>query len=129
MFGIHSFLSAINDSDAAADRARCADAAGYAGEELTLNFAHGYLNDHLFKQAVERAAESGEVSRESLTAALKGGPFDTLGLSCPIDWGGGNHSQCGAVFSLDAATGGMVAANPFDFYASVFDGEYGIEFG
>ena len=93
-----------------------------------MNFAHGYLNGYIFHQAVLRAAETGELSRDSLTEALRG-QFDTLGLTCPIDWSSSQHSPCGAVFSLDPATGGMIAANPFDFYADTFDGEYGIEFG
>ena len=55
--------------------------------------------------------------------------LDTMGLTCPIDWSTSQHSPCGAAFSLDAGSGGMVAANAFDFYASQLDGEYGIEFG
>ena len=126
VFGMHSFLTANADTGASADLARCAAAAGYEGEELTLNFVHGYLNGYVFEQAVLRAAEGGELTRESLTEALQG-KFDTLGLTCPIDWSGGQHSPCGAAFSLDAASGGMNAANDFSFYQSGFDGEYGIE--
>lgn len=128
VFGVHSFLSSNNSHSASADMARCAAAAGYEGEELTNNFAHGYLNAYIFEQAAVRAAEGGDLSRESLTAALKGS-FDTLGITCPIDWSGGQHSQCGAAFSLDTGSGGMVPANPFGFYEANFDGEYGIEFG
>ena len=125
-FGIHSFLTANNDIEASAEMERCASLAGYGGEHLNLNFAHGFLNGYVFHQAVERAAETGELSRESLTEALKG-TFDTMGITCPIDWSSAPyHSQCGAAFSLDAASGGMVAANPFAFYADSFDGEYGI---
>ena len=127
-FGAHSFLSSNNSSEGAAQLERCAALAGYEGEELTLNFAHGYLNGYVFHQAVLKAAETGELSRESLTEALHG-QFDTLGLTCPIDWTNSQHSPCGAAFALDPATGGMAAANPFDFYADVFDGEYGIEIG
>ena len=127
-FGMHSFLPANNPTEASADLARCAALAGYDGEEFNLNFTHGFLNAYVFEQAVLRAAEeSGELSRESLTEALRG-PFDTMGLTCPIDWSDSQHSQCGAPFSLDPATGGMQAANPFEFYAGSFDGVYGIEF-
>ena len=128
-FGIHSFLTANNNIEASALMEDCASLAGYDGEHLNLNFAHGFLNGYVFHQAVERAAETGELSRESLTEALKGS-FDTMGITCPIDWSAfPHHSQCGAAFSLDAASGGMVAANPFSFYADNFDGEYGIEIG
>ncbi len=128
-FGMHSFLTSNNSTEASEEMARCASLAGYEGEDLTLNFAHGYLNGYIFEQAALRAAEqSGELTRETLTEALKG-EFDTLGLTCPIDWSSSQHSQCGAAFSYDSASGGMLAANPFDFYSSGFDGEYGIEFG
>ncbi|WP_419845507.1 ABC transporter substrate-binding protein [Candidatus Poriferisocius sp.] len=127
-FGIHSFMTANNNIAASADMERCATLAGYDGEHLNLNFSHGFLNGYVFHQAVERAAETGELSRESLTEALKG-TFDTMGITCPIDWSSSNHSQCGAAFSLDTASGGMVPANPFSFYADSFDGEYGIEIG
>lgn len=125
-FGMHSFLTANNNIAASALMEECASLAGYDGQHLNLNFAHGFLNGYVFHQAVERAAETGELSRESLTEALKGS-FDTMGITCPIDWSSGPHSQCGAAFSLDPASGGMVPANPFNFYADNFDGEYGIE--
>ncbi|MDE0217590.1 MAG: ABC transporter substrate-binding protein [bacterium] len=128
-FGMHSFLTANNNIEASAMMEECASLAGYDGEHLNLNFAHGFLNGYVFHQAVERAAETGELSRESLTEALKGS-FDTMGITCPIDWTSHpHHSQCGAAFSLDPASGGMVPANPFSFYADNFDGEYGIEIG
>ena len=128
-FGMHSFLTANNNIEASAEMERCATLAGYDGQHLNLNFAHGYLNAYVFEQAVLRAAETGELSRESVTEALKG-TFDTMGLTCPIDWSSAPyHSQCGAAFSLDAASGGMVPANPFAFYSDSFDGEYGIEIG
>ncbi|MEQ8716772.1 MAG: ABC transporter substrate-binding protein [Acidimicrobiales bacterium] len=127
-FGIHSFVTANNDTEGAAEMTRCAALAGYEGEELILNFAHGYLNGYIFEQAILRAAEAdGEVTREGLTEALKG-QFDTMGLSCPIDWSESQHSPCGAPFQLDPATGGMVQANPFEFYAPQLDGVYGLEF-
>lgn len=129
-YGIHSFLTANNNIEASALMEECASLAGYDGEHLNLNFAHGFLNGYVFHQAVERAAEqSGELTRETVTAALKG-TYDTMGITCPIDWTSHpHHSQCGAAFSLDAASGGMVPANPFAFYSDVFDGEYGIEIG
>lgn len=125
VYGAHSFLAANNDIEAADEMTRCAALAGYEGEELNNNFAHGYLNGWIFEQAVMRAAETGELTRESFVAALRG-KFDTQGITCPIDWTDSQHSPCGAAFSLDPATGGLVPANPFEFYQSQFDGEYGI---
>ena len=111
-FGMHSFLTANNDIEASAELERCASLAGYGGEHLNLNFAHGFLNAYVFEQAVLKAAETGELSRESLTEALKG-TFDTWGITCPIHWSAHPyHSPCGAAFSLDPASGGMVPANP-----------------
>lgn len=126
VFGIHSFLPANNATEAADDLARCAALAGYDGEEFNLNFTQGFLNAYVVEQAVLRAAETGKLTRESFTEALKG-EFDTMGLTCPIDWSTSPHSQCGAPFSLDPSTGGMLPANPFEFYIDSFDGEYGIE--
>ncbi len=127
-FGVNSYLTANNDTEGAAELVRCAALAGYAGEELILTFVQGFVSAMVIDQAVERAAETGEVSRESVTEALKG-TFETMGLTCTIDWTTSQHSPCGAPFSYDAATGGMVPSNPFDFYAPSFDGEYGIEIG
>jgi len=127
-FGMHSFLTANNSIEASAEMERCASLAGYGGEHLNLNFAHGFLNGYVFHQAVERAAETGDLSRDSLTDARRG-TFDTMGITCPIDWSASQHSQCGAAFSLDPGTSGMVPANPFSFYADTFDGEYGLEIG
>ena len=129
-FAMHSFLTANNDIEASAEMERCASLAGYDGEHLNLNFAHGFLNAYIFHQAVVRAAEqSGELTRETLTIALKGS-YDTMGITCPIDWTTWpHHSPCGVALSLDSASGGMVPANPFSFYVDSFDSEYGIAIG
>ncbi|MDP6582378.1 MAG: ABC transporter permease, partial [Vicinamibacterales bacterium] len=48
--------------------------------------------------------------------------FDTMGISCDIDWTTSNHSPCGAPFTMDRATGGMVPAGEFSEYAEFLDG-------
>jgi hypothetical protein len=50
-----------------------------------------------------------------------------MGLSCDIDWSTSNHSPCGAPFTMDRATGGMVQAGSFSDYADFLDGVYGID--
>ena len=127
-WGVHTFMPSNNDIEAAADMTRCAELAGYSGEDLTNNFAHGYLNALILDEAIRRAAEAndGVVNRETVTEALGAAPFDTQGISCTIDWTTTQNSPCGAPFQLDPATGGMVPANPFDFYSDTLDGVYGI---
>jgi ABC-type nitrate/sulfonate/bicarbonate transport system substrate-binding protein len=61
-----------------------------------------------------------------LTKALQG-KFDTMGISCDIDWTTSNHSPCGAPFTMDRASGGMVPAGEFSEYAEFLDGVYGID--
>ena len=92
------------------------------------NFSHGFVNSYILHQAIVKAAEqnSGNVTRATLTKALQG-KFDTMGLSCDIDWTTTNHNPCGAPFTMDRATGGMVQAGPFSDYAEFIDGVYGID--
>ncbi|MEQ8716771.1 MAG: ABC transporter substrate-binding protein [Acidimicrobiales bacterium] len=127
--GFHTFITANNDIEASAEMTRCAELVGYSGDELVNNFAHGFLNAYIFEQAAIRAVEAtGELTRATLTDALRAAPFDTMGISCPVDWTTSQHSPCGAAFVLDPATGGMVPVEPFEFYAPQVDGVYGIDF-
>ena len=58
-----------------------------------INFTHGWLDLDLVVQAIERAAaESGELNWETMNGALVGGPFETYGLTCPIDWSSNSES-------------------------------------
>jgi ABC-type branched-subunit amino acid transport system substrate-binding protein/ABC-type nitrate/sulfonate/bicarbonate transport system substrate-binding protein len=127
-YGVHSFKTSSSDIEAAAMMTRCANLAGYPGEDLVNNFAHGFVNSYILHQAIEKAAaaNNGDVTRASLTKALQG-KFDTMGISCDIDWTTSNHSPCGAPFTMDRATGGMVPAGEFSEYAEFLDGVYGID--
>jgi iron(III) transport system substrate-binding protein len=127
-YGVHSFKTSSSDIEGAAMLTRCADLAGYPGEDKVNNFAHGFVNSYILHQAIVKAAEqnSGNVTRETLTKALQG-KFDTMGISCEIDWTTSNHSPCGAPFTMDRATGGMVPAGEFSEYAEFMDGVYGID--
>lgn len=126
-FGMHSFIPATNASTGANGAAlkACAEKSGFGSAIGEPNFTHGYVNGHIIKQAIEKAAASngGNVTRATFTAALKG-KFDTLGFSCQTDWSTSQHSACGAAFNYDTATKGMKPANPFDFYQKSFDGKY-----
>lgn len=92
-----------------------------------INFSHGWLDGMIFQQAAERAAEqAGELSRETLTEALRG-QFDTMGLSCPIDWTDSQHSPCGAPFVWDEDEEALVpGGGGFEPWAEFFDFEYGL---
>jgi iron(III) transport system substrate-binding protein len=127
-YGVHSFKTSVSDAAGASELKRCADLAGYPGEDLVNNFSHGFLNSYILHQAIVKAATAngGDVTRVSLTAALAD-KFDTMGLSCEIDWTTSNHSPCGAPFTMDRATGGMVQAGPFSDYSGFLDGVYGID--
>jgi ABC-type branched-subunit amino acid transport system substrate-binding protein len=127
--GMHSFLPANNDIEASEDMTRCAAAAGYEGEELIINFAHGFANGYILEGALLAAAETGELSRASFTEALRSEPWETGGITCPVDWTESQHSPCVAPFTYDAETGGMVPLNTFEFFADSLDGEYGITSG
>ena len=127
-YGVHSFKTSSSDIEAAPMLTRCADLAGYPGEDKVNNFAHGFVNSYILHQAIEKAAAAngGDVTRAALTKALQG-KFDTMGISCDIDWTTSNHSPCGAPFTMDRATGGMVPAGEFSEYAEFMDGVYGID--
>ena len=127
MAGMHSFMTANNDIEAAAEMTRCAALAGYEGEELIINFAHGFAVAMVLEQAIIKTAETlGEVTRQGLTDTLKSQPWESGGISCPMDWTEVNHSPCAAPFTYDAASGGMVPLGPFGAYADYLDGVYGI---
>jgi branched-chain amino acid transport system substrate-binding protein len=127
--GMHSFLPANNDIPAAPEMTRCAELAGYEGEELWINFAHGFANGMILEGALLAAAETGELSRDSFTEALRSQVWETGGITCPVDWTTSQHSPCVAPFTFDPDTGGMVPVHPFDYYADSIDGEYGIGAG
>ncbi|GIU93352.1 MAG: branched-chain amino acid ABC transporter substrate-binding protein [Acidimicrobiia bacterium] len=123
--GIHSFLPG-NVSSPGTDLIR-EFVAGTEWEEgaKQINFSHGWLDGMILVQAIERAAESGELSRASLQAALQG-PFETMGISCPIDWSDSNHSPCAAPFAWNPDEQGLEPVKPFEEWASAIDGEYGL---
>jgi ABC-type branched-subunit amino acid transport system substrate-binding protein len=127
--GMHSFLPANNDIEASEDMTRCAEAAGYAGEELVINFAHGFANGYILEGALLAAGETGELTRESFSEALRSEMWETGGITCPVDWTERQHSPCVAPFSFNEENGGMTPVNPFEFYAESIDGEYGIVAG
>ena len=125
--GMHSFLTANNDIEASEEMTRCAELAGYAGEELIINFANGFAVGMVVEQAILAAAETGELTRATFSEALRSQPWETGGITCPLDWTTSQHSPCAAAFTYDPDTGGMVPLNSFEFYAPAIDGVYGIE--
>jgi hypothetical protein len=123
---MHSFLTANNDIEASADMTRCAELAGFAGEELIINFANGFAVGMVVEQAILAAAETGELTRATFADALRSQVWETGGITCPLDWTESQHSPCTAAFTYDPESGGMVPLNPFEFYAPALDAEYGI---
>jgi branched-chain amino acid transport system substrate-binding protein len=89
----------------------------------------GMAGMHSFMTAnndIKTAETLGEVTRQGLTDTLKSQPWESGGISCPMDWTEVNHSPCAAPFTYDAASGGMVPLGPFGAYADYLDGVYGI---
>lgn len=61
--------------------------------EVGLHFAQGWYTMAVMAEGIKRAAEKGEVTGESLKAALEEmEPFETGGVSAPIDFGPDNHA-------------------------------------
>ena len=123
--GVHSFLPA-NVSSPGTDIIR-EFVAGTEWEEDSkqLNFSHGWLDGMIFVQAAERAAATGELSRATLRDALEG-EFDTMGISCPIDWSTAYHSPCATPFAWNPDAQALEPVGGFDAWADSLDGEYGL---
>ncbi len=120
--GIHSFLPSTSECDLCATIREYAEGTDFEAATREINFSHGWLDIFIAIQAIERAAESGELSRASLHEALQG-EFDTGGLSCPIDWSESNHSPCAAPFQWQGDRIDVVGS--FEEWAAVLEGEYG----
>lgn len=121
--GVHSFLPGTSECEMCTTIQEFTAGTEYEEQIGEINFGHGWLDVYIAIQAIERAAESGELSRASLYEALQG-EFETGGLSCPIDWSSGNHSPCAAPFEWDGERLDTVA--PFDEWAPALEGEYGL---
>lgn len=124
--GIHSFLPATGgEFEVAQEMTECAESTGNEDALLHINFSHGYLDGMIIKQAIERAAETGTLNRETFHEAMQG-TFDTGGITCPIDWSSSNHSPCATSFHWNAEEENLQPAAPFDRWADEIDGEYGL---
>jgi branched-chain amino acid transport system substrate-binding protein len=122
--GVHSFIPSNVDSPGTQIIREFVAGTDWEEDSTQLNFSHGWLDGMIFVQAAERAAQqSGELTRDTLWRALQG-PFDTMGISCPIDWSEFNHSPCAAPFRWNAETEGLEPVEPFDFWS--LDGIYGL---
>jgi branched-chain amino acid transport system substrate-binding protein len=125
--GIHSFTAVNNDCEICGDIMDFVAGTQWEDATTEINFAHGWLNVRIAVQAIERAAEmSGEVSRATLTEALQAGPFDTGGLSCPIDWSDSRHSPCAAPMQWIDADGRIEPFMGFEEWRQYIDGVYGL---
>ena len=123
--GVHSFLSPLSDCEMCATIREFVAGTEWEDAAVELNFADGWHEVLIAAEAMERAAaESGELTWESMNAALVSGPFDTGGLTCDPDWSISNHSPCAAVFRWQDDH--MEPVQPFSAYESVIDGEYGL---
>ena len=121
----HSFLSASSDCEMCVTAREFVAGTEWEEPARELNFGDGWQDILLVQQAIERAAEeSGELTWETMNAALTSAPFDVGGITCEVDWTETNHSPCAAVFRWDEDHPEPV--QPFDAYADVIDGEYGL---
>ncbi len=129
--GVHSFLPATSDCEGCAVIRDAVAGTDYAEDVGQINFTHGWLDVDLVVQAIERAAATaGELNWTTMNEALTGGPFETYGLTCPIDWSSNNHSPCAAPFAFNYDTGVLEPVlGGFEPWAGVLDGEYFLEIG
>ncbi len=123
--GIHSFLTYADDAPGAEEIRTFIEGEGsaYAGDAAHNGFSQGWVGGAILHQAIERAAETGELTRGSLTEALRG-TFDVGGLTCPVDWTSSNHSPCAAPFRSDDGET-MTIEDTFERWSSAITGVYG----
>lgn len=122
--GAHSFVSPKSDCEMCATIQEFVAGTEWE-DDVELNFSDGWSDILITVQAIERAAqESGELTWESMNAALTGGPFDIGGLSCDPDWSESTHVACAAVFRWNGEY--MEPVGSFEDYADVIDGVYGL---
>lgn len=128
--GVHSFTPCNVDTEGTQAIQAAVEGSEGAEDCRHLNFSHGWVNSMVIAEAIERAAEeAGEVSRETVTEALRG-TFDTKGLTCPIDWSDSQHSPCAAPFSWDEDQEGLVIADDsYEAWEDVIDQSYNVEVG
>jgi len=127
--GIHSFLTFADDSEGSAEIREFIEGEGssFAADAAHINFTHGWLGGMIIHQAIERAAETGEVTRASFHDALKG-PYDVKGLTCDLDWTEINFNPCAAPFASSDGVS-MQIEGSFAQWAEHIDGEYGVAAG
>ena len=122
--GAHSFLSPMDDCEMCATIRDFVAGTEWEDASIETNFSDGWHEVLIAAEAMERAAaDAGELSWDTMNAALTSAPFDTGGLTCEVDWTGGNQSLCAAVFEWNGDF--MQPAKPFEEYAGDIDGEYG----
>lgn len=121
----HSFLSPLSDCEACEIAREFVQGTEWEEAATELNFGDGWQDILIVQEAIQRAAEeSGELSWETMNAALTSAPFDVGGITCDPDWTESNHSPCAAVFQW--AGDHPEPIKPFEEYADVIDGEYGL---
>ena len=123
--GTHSFLTYADESEGGQEIQafiESGEGADYAQDAAHINFTHGWLGGMAIRQAIERAAESGELTRESFYEALQG-PIDTKGLTCDIDWSEPPFiNPCAAPFSSDGQE--MHIVGSFEEWAQSITADY-----
>lgn len=127
--GIHSFLTFADDSEGSEEIRAFIEGEGakYADDAAHINFTHGWLGGMIIHQAIERAAETGELTRASFHDALKG-PYDVKGLTCELDFTENNFNPCAAPFASSDGEN-MQIEGSFEQWAEFIDGEYGVAAG
>lgn len=123
--GTHSFLAATSDCEACETIREFTAGTEYEEDIVHLNFSDGWQDIMVAVQAIERAAaDAGELSWESMNAALTSGPFDVGGLTCDPDWSAGNHVPCGAAYNW--VEDHLEPVLPLEESSAVLDAEYGL---
>ncbi len=121
--GVHTFLTYADESEGSAEIAEFleGEGSGYTADAAHINFSAGWLTGMVVHQAIDRAAETGELTRASFLEGLRG-PIDTAGLTCEIDWTDANSNPCAAPFTSDGEN--MRIVGSFEQWRSVITGDY-----
>lgn len=120
---VHSFLPYTADCEMCETIREFVKGTQWEEQAKYINFTNGWLNGMIIVQAIERAAETGELNRKTFNEALRG-TFDTGGLTCEIDWTTTNHSPCVVPFSWDADQGTLSPVGTFEEWSETITRQY-----
>jgi branched-chain amino acid transport system substrate-binding protein len=98
----HAFVPAVYDCSECKVIRDAVKGTDYEQYTKSPFFSFGWLEVMMTVQAMNRAATaSGKLTWETMNTAIKAGPLDTGGLTCPVDFSKSNYSACAIMFKWD----------------------------